>query len=211
MDLVEMMRTIVFAVFQVGIPAFSATYLLVWWALRHSYFEEAASLKQLVKSAKRHSKAKKIRKKEEKKQKKALNKSKGEAVDAPEPDATSAPLKELNPVHNKWLTFGGGFYGLMALLTYTLIEIDEIMGFFANFSGLMDFITGLSLGLLIDLLVNSIINLVAAAMWPFYWMNMIDSEYPWVWFVVAYIGYWTGAKFAFRKHLNSTAGSETEH
>ena len=203
MDIASILRDLIVAVFQVAIPAFAATYVLVWWALKQNYFEDATSLKELVKSAKRHSEAKKLQKKEQKKQKKALSKSSSEDTEILDTESTAANTRELNPVHNKWLTFGGGFYGLMALLTYTLIELGEIRDFFSNFSGLIDFLTGISVGLLIDFLVNSIMNLVAAVTWPFYWLSNISSDNPWVWFVVAYLGYWIGAKYAFHRHLKT--------
>jgi len=32
-----------------------------------------------------------------------------------------------------------------------------------------------------------------------YWMSEIAGEYIWIWFAVAYGGYWGGARFALRQ------------
>jgi hypothetical protein len=39
-------------------------------------------------------------------------------------------------------------------------------------------------------------NFVTAMMWPMYWMRRIDTDQTWIWFVVAYAGYWVGLKLA---------------
>ena len=48
-----------------------------------------------------------------------------------EPDAATkaGPDVRIDPVHNKWLAFGGGFYGIVGLLTYAVVEFGELRDF----------------------------------------------------------------------------------
>jgi hypothetical protein len=65
-----------------------------------------------------------------------------------------------------------------------------------NFGGLIDFLKQLNIDLLIRILIDAIMNFVTAITWPIYWMQRIDTSYTWVWFLVAYAGYWLGLKLA---------------
>jgi len=107
--------------------------------------------------------------------------------------------KQGDPVHRKWLAFGGGFYGVVGLLTYAAVEFAEIRDFILQFGGFIEMIKNLSLNFVISLLVGAIKNFVAAIAWPVYWLNEIHSEHIWIWFVVAYGAYWAGSRLALRK------------
>jgi hypothetical protein len=112
--------------------------------------------------------------------------------------------KQGDPVYRKWLAFGGGFYGLVGLLTYVLVELGEIRDFFLQFESISALISGISFDLIIGLMVDALSNFVVAIAWPVYWMNDIDSNNIWVWFAVAYGGYWAGARLAL--HRAKTVG-----
>lgn len=187
------------ALWQAALPVGLASFALVWWVLDHEQFNGVSSLKELEGRVKKISADKKKAKKAQKASK--ANTSNNTAsnsgnVSGPAP----APVRPLNRVHNKWLSFGGGFYGVVALLTYALIELDEIGDFFANYNGLWHLIETISVQQLVALLVASIMNFVTAITWPVYWMNHIRGEHMWMWFVAAYGGYWLGCKLALRRH-----------
>lgn len=99
---------------------------------------------------------------------------------------------------NKWLYFGGGFYGLMALITYAVIEIREIIGFLINLFDLnwSEVLSSVSIKMLVDLLVAAIKNLIDAFVWFKYWRGEIDMENGWFWLIGAYVGYLLGARLA---------------
>lgn len=99
---------------------------------------------------------------------------------------------------NKWLSFGGGFYGLMALITYAVIEIKEIIGFLINLFDLnwSQVWSSVSINMLVDLFVAAIMNLVDAFVWFKYWDREIDMKNGWLWLVAAYLGYLLGARLA---------------
>lgn len=110
--------------------------------------------------------------------------------------------KKADPVHNKWLAFGGGFYGVVALLTYLVVELGEILDFFLQFESISAFFTGISLGLIIDLVIDAFMNFIVAIAWPWYWIGDIAGPYIWLWFAVAYGGYWGGTRLALRRHID---------
>ena len=104
-------------------------------------------------------------------------------------------------VFDKWLFFGGGFYGLMALITFVVIEVKEIFGFITSFSlatisdnfSLHQLISGI-----VDIFVNGIMNLVSAFVWFQYWDEQIDMYNGWYWLEAAYLGYLSGTHLAKR-------------
>jgi hypothetical protein len=107
--------------------------------------------------------------------------------------------KEGDAVHRKWLAFGGGYYGVVALLTYAVVELGEIRDFITQFGGIADLFRNLSFDLLIDLVINSFMNFVVAISWPAYWLAEFDRGDIWIWFIVSYAGYWVGGHLAVRK------------
>lgn len=180
----HMIATFFLASIKVGVPVAVASYLLVWWAMKKQYFGQVDNLKMLESKVKGLRSAKSQNKK---------NKSK-KSENSNSEDAEQAP--EMNPFHNKWLSFGGGFYGVVGLLTYAVVELGEIRDFFSNFDGLISLITDITPDLFIGFIINSIMNFVAAIAWPWYWMDKIHTDHIWIWFIVAYIGYWAGSRYA---------------
>ena len=162
------------AAFLAGIPVAAVSFGLVWWALRSEYLTSTTSLKDLEKEVSLLSKA------QSKKKKKKEN--------LPEP-------KKLNPVHNKWLKFGGGFYGAVALMTFMVIETGEVFSFLANFTENFSF-SKLGIDMAIRFLIDSFMNFITAIAWPWYWIQEIQTDHIWVWFLAAYGGYWLGARAA---------------
>ena len=114
--------------------------------------------------------------------------------------------KASDPVHRKWLSLGGGFYGVVALITLAWIEIGEVMDFFSNFEGIGPFVGSLSVGFFVNLIIETIRNTITALVWPLYWLSSIRTPHPWVWFVVAYAGYWAGSSLAIQRFRNGVEG-----
>ena len=94
--------------------------------------------------------------------------------------------------HNKILSFGGGFYGTMALMTYILIELVEIWDFLRGMADPDTWINKLGIDLLIDFIVNSFTNLIAAFLWFGTLPDMIAMDNGWLWLGAAYGGYLAG-------------------
>jgi hypothetical protein len=184
-------QEIFIAILKAGLPVALTSYGLVWWALKNDYLDSVESLKDVEAGMKRRSREKSENKKKNRRSRKISGPEQNE-------DLSSGVKPAMNPVHNKWLAFGGGFYGVVSLLTYVVVELAEIRDFLAGFEGFADLISSLSIGLLIGVVFDAFTNFIVAIAWPLYWMSEIAGPYIWVWFAVAYLGYWTGAKYALR-------------
>jgi len=102
-------------------------------------------------------------------------------------------------VHRKWLAMGGGFYGVVAVLTWVFVELNEILDFIRSFDSIDALIASLSIGTLVNLIIEAIKNSILAIAWPVYWLSDIRGDHVWIWFIVAYGGYWAGSTLAARQ------------
>ncbi len=178
-------------IIQALVPIGVTSFVLVWWALRQNYLGGAGSMgeyEQWQKVRNQHRKA-------EKKRRKAAKKN----GSTEEPGMTSdseAKLQEhkFDPLHSKWMKFGGGFYGVVALFTYALIELGEVQDLLLN---LGDLFRGGLIGIVVGFFIESLKNFIIAISWPAYWLSRIHSH-QWLWIVSAYGGYWLGTRAAFR-------------
>ena len=179
------------ALFQATLPLAAFSFALVWWAVKRGYFKGEGGVRGLDREVKALNKSRKLEKKQNKLDKKRRKQAtrNGEKLE---------PQKKTrkDPIAEKWMQFGGGFYGLVAFYTYVLIEWDEIADFISNFGGFWQMIRNISVGALIDLFIDSIMNFVAAITWPIYWLARTAGEWIWVWLVAAYAGYWIGTRLA---------------
>ncbi|MEE4193079.1 MAG: hypothetical protein V2I66_15985, partial [Halieaceae bacterium] len=111
------------------------------------------------------------------------------------------PQRVDDPALGQWFRFGGGFYGLVALYTWLLIEWDEVLDFLGGLSHVvLTFDPGALIGLVIELFIESIMNFVMAIGWPAYWLS--ESRDAWLLLFFAYGGYWLGikaARYAFQR------------
>ncbi len=149
-----------------GLPVGVFTLAIVWWTLNKGILLEASDPKALEQEMK------------------ALKKGKKN-------EANSRDF-----VHEKWLKFGGGFYGIVAFYTYTVVEVTEIADMVMNVGGIISFLQQLDLGVIIGIFIEALINFIKAMVWPVYWMSAIDSERIWLWLVITYLGYWQGMRVA---------------
>lgn len=104
--------------------------------------------------------------------------------------------KSLLFLHSKWVTFGGGFYGLIALLTFVVIELLQIVNYLISIRSLQDITALFSINALISMFIDSIVNMVKAAIWFTYWPDVFNTQNFIVWILIAYLGYQLGARFA---------------
>ena len=116
----------------------------------------------------------------------------------------------INPVHNKWLYFGGGYYGLMALTTYVHAEFFEVYDFFSNFTSFSDFIEKISISAIIHLVIESFLNLIHAFLWFFYWPKVFVMQNGWIWLCGSYAGYYIGKYLAHKFDIESQFNKKKE-
>ena len=65
-------------------------------------------------------------------------------------------VKKGDPIHNKWMKFGGGFYGVVAMLTLLVIEWSDIKGF--GLSGFREIFNNFGIEKLIELVIDMVIS-----------------------------------------------------
>ena len=162
----------IWAVVLVGLPITLFTLAIAWWGMRNGHFPEISNSKELGLEMK----------------KMAKKKVKGEKDDR-------------SLIQKKWAKFGGGFYGVVAFFTYIVIELTEITNMILNIGGLWAFLKHLDVGVIIQIFIEAFINFITAMVWPVYWMDRIDTNQVWMFFVAAYAGYVLGLRLA--HELNS--------
>ena len=97
---------------------------------------------------------------------------------------------------SKWMEFGGGFYGVVAVLTYLVVEGREVYDFLTSEATVMATIAQLGIGDLVQFFINSLMNFITAITWPVYWMGKTSYFSTWIWFLVVYAGYVAGQYLA---------------
>lgn len=155
------------AIVKAGLPVGVLSYAMLHWAFHSGYLYADDDIKGL------------------KSQMKTLRK-----------ESKRQRIKTKNPLHNQWMRFGGGFYGMVALATFIIIEGQDLIKFFTQFDTFAGFWDALGFGLLVDMFVQGIKNFFAGLLWPLYWLNNLDSGRLWVWFIAAYAGYGIGMRLA---------------
>jgi hypothetical protein len=169
---IEILRACIFA----GLPLFAITYLLINSSVKSKRLGSFNTVNSLESASREMSKQYKKEKKEGKKQ------------------------LARHLILNKWMSFGGGFYGLMVLVTFLTIEAIEVFQFFGKLfaSTWAQIFSSLTIDMLVNLLINAIMNFVAAFVWFTYWPKMIEINNGWIWILIAYIAYFLGAHIAQR-------------
>lgn len=176
-----------------ALPIACFTFLTVQWSIvsgRRAKFSDAKDLQAQYK---------KIRKDAKEAKKKAKQNKQTEESGLEQGQQQNQPFfhkrKGGDLLYNKLLFFGGGFYGTMAVFTYLIIEVDEILSFFGKIIDVTDWHFTFSLQFLIDLLINSIMNIVAAFIWFQTLPKYVDVNNGFIWIGAAYLGYLGGVHF----------------
>ena len=95
---------------------------------------------------------------------------------------------------NRWMKFGGGFYGVVGLWTFFAIEISDFLSFAWNFPGFAKLLENGLISLVVNALVNQLMNFVSALIWFSYWSGAERNLLVWV--AIAYLGYLLGISIA---------------
>ncbi len=171
----EFLIEFAWAALLVGVPVGVFTLALVWWALQGGHLRETGDASALMREMQAVSRSAK-----KKKNKNDVEQEK----------------KNLHPLQKKWARFGGGFYGIVAFFTYIVVETLEVINTITHLGGFIAFIKHLNLDVIIQVFVGALMNFLTAIAWPVYWLNRIETNQVWLWFVMAYAGYWAGLKLA---------------
>lgn len=104
-----------------------------------------------------------------------------------------------NSFLDKWLDFGGGYYGVIAMIKLIFIEFGQIKDFIADWQGLDHFIDQIGIGMLVNFFVEQIMNFVAAISWPADYFGRFSFEQVVIFFVATYVCYEVSRKLARKK------------
>lgn len=162
------------ALLMVGIPICAFTTALVYWVLKGTHSKGSLDSDALRRDIAAMTKGNKKNKKDK--------------------EAEKERKKNLHPLQKKWGKFGGGFYGIVAFFTYIVVEVIEIITVISDFGGFIDFIKQLNINVIVEMFVQALMNFITAITWPAYWMKRIETDQVWIWFLMAYAGYWAGLK-----------------
>jgi hypothetical protein len=110
-------------------------------------------------------------------------------------------------LNTRWMRFGGGFYGLVALWTFVCIELSELMSFIANFNGFAELFQNGVLHFLIGVAVNQLQNFVTALLWFSWWPGNGGGGTVILGIAAAYAGYLGGLTLAQRGVTVDSAGT----
>ncbi len=119
-----------------------------------------------------------------------------EELSASEPESK----KSSNFVMDKWIEFGGGYYGVMALVTFFHAEFYDGMEIIAELSQIDNqgsLLNGF-INFAIEFFVESFTNIFLAFSWWNYWDGILPIEKGIVWLIVTYAAYLTGEWLAKR-------------
>lgn len=175
--LTEAIQALVF----VGLPIGLFTLAMVWWGLHRGHIQNTDNFKELEREI--ESMTKNI-----------------------DPEKEKPKLqKNSDFIHKKWTSFGGGFYGIVALFTWLVIEFNEITEMVRNFGGFVKFLQSLNIGLVVNIFIEGLMNFITAIIWPIYWIKHTSTNQTWIWFIAAFAGYWMGTKLAHKIHQSQVA------
>lgn len=99
---------------------------------------------------------------------------------------------------NKWLRFGGGFYGLTALWTLIVIEIKELWWVVTHIPAVIELLSSGLFNLIIAFIKNQAVNFAHAFSWVVNWGN---SGFSLICFFSAYLGFYCGLKMATQRDM----------
>lgn len=179
-----MVWEIIEALFAVALPLGILSYLLVSWSLKTGRLSGEGDYKSQRAEMKALRKSRKIK-----------------------------GAKTKNPIHNKWLRFGGRFYGAVGLYTFLIIEIREVVDFINGYESVEATLSTLGnaslISTVISFFVNSLLNFIWAIAWPGFWAGEVKGANILVWLALAYGGYRLGMIIA-RKAKNNAPEPENE-
>lgn len=109
-------------------------------------------------------------------------------------------------LNTRWMKFGGGFYGLVALWTFVCIEATELASFVAGFESFAKLFENGVLSFVIGVLANQLVNFITALLWFGWWPSADGGGTAILAFVAAYAGYLGGLQLARRGVTLRTIG-----
>ena len=100
---------------------------------------------------------------------------------------------ESNPLIQKWLAFGGGYYGIIAFVRLLIIEFRQLQDLVNNWQGVEAFAGGVNLnsiiGLIVSVFSSQFQTFAAAISWPAHYISTYPVSQCAVFIVATYLLY----------------------
>ena len=93
-------------------------------------------------------------------------------------------------LQSRWMLFGGGFYGVAALWTFAVLEVQQLFELVTNFPGWAALLAPGLINALVNLFVNQMLTMVSAFTWFTHWGSQ-GTGVP-INFAIAWGGYTVG-------------------
>lgn len=113
-----------------------------------------------------------------------------------------------NFVLDRWMRFGGGFYGIAALYTYVIIEIQEVGAFIIRMLDPDNWTFDITIDLLIQLIINSVVNFIQALLWFSIWFPGKGPVGIVAWLLCGYLAYVIAGRVAQYHYVEGTGHIE---
>ena len=180
------------AVFLGALPVMVFTFFILQWSIRSGRLQAFDGETNLQKQYRKQIQAQKTARKAAKKEAKLTSKQQQSKAEQTNDDRSTPFFSKQHGgdiFHGKVMSFGGGFYGTMAVMTYALIELIEIWQFFAKIFGPGSWFENIGIDMLVAFIINSVMNFVAAFLWFQTLADYLPVGNGWVWLGAAYLGY----------------------
>jgi len=182
------------AVFLGALPVMVFTFIILQWSIQSGRIQAFDGETSLQKQYRKQIQAQKIARKSAKKEADKQPQSIAEKISATKSTPLFSKQRGGDIFHGKIMSFGGGFYGTMAVMTYALIELIEIWQFLAKIFGPGSWFENIGIGMLVDFIINSVMNFVAAFIWFKTLADYLPVGNGWIWLGAAYLGYMSALK-----------------
>ncbi|WP_414828865.1 hypothetical protein [Alteromonas sp. H39] len=100
---------------------------------------------------------------------------------------------ESNPLIQKWLAFGGGYYGIIAFVRLLIIEFKQLQDLVNNWKGFEAFAGGVDLNSIIGLIVSvfsaQFQTFAAAISWPAHYISTFTVSQCAAFIIATYLLY----------------------
>ena len=67
---------------------------------------------------------------------------------------------------DKWLAFGGGYYGTVALVKLAISEVTQAYEFLSDWEGVLAYFADFGFGTIISFFINQLKTFIGAIIWP---------------------------------------------
>ena len=164
------------ALLKLGLHMVLMSWWVYSWLYRHGRLDPQGSRKE-------HENQLKMMRKQQQKERAAGRKAKLDGKQSTDPEDFWL---------QKWMWFGGGFYGMAALWTLLVVEALEFIDFVFGLPRFIASYNGGLVDLIITFFITQLQNFITAIIWVTYW----DGRFSLLWFLVAYLGYLGGRELS---------------